>query len=213
MALMYFSNLKSQTIQSGKASYYAKSWTGRKTANGERLHHDSLTCAHKTYPFGTLLRVTNIMNGMQVVVRVTDRGPYARGRVVDLSWGAARAIGMLTTGIAPVTVERIASPNIPFKPEDENPELPKFEFELADIAPLGIVPIWQQENRLDAQKVQKSMRQTANRLAQEIKTESTSSQEASPTPLHTQEAKDVYKEINENPNRSKAYLKREGRKP
>ena len=56
----------SQSLQKGKASYYAKSWTGRRTANGERLHHDSLTCAHKTLPFGTLLKVTNLTNGQTV---------------------------------------------------------------------------------------------------------------------------------------------------
>lgn len=95
--------------QTGKASYYSKKWTGRRTASGERVHHDSLTCAHKTYPFGTLLRVTNQRNGLQVVVRVNDRGPFGRGRIVDLSWGAAKAIGMLAAGVASVTVERVDS--------------------------------------------------------------------------------------------------------
>lgn len=93
--------------QRGKASFYSKKWTGRRTASGERLHHDSLTCAHRTYPFGTLLRVTHQGNHKQVVVRVTDRGPYARGRIIDLSWGAARQLGMLSQGIAHVTVERV----------------------------------------------------------------------------------------------------------
>lgn len=59
--------------QTGKASFYSKRATGSRTSNGERLHHDSLTCAHRTYPFGTLLRVTNERNGKQVIVRVTDR--------------------------------------------------------------------------------------------------------------------------------------------
>jgi len=100
-----FISLQAQKVQRGKASYYTKKWTGRKTANGEKLHHDSMTCAHKTYPFGTLLRVVNTLNDKSVVVRVTDRGPYRRGRIVDLSWGAAKAIGMLQRGIVPVTVE------------------------------------------------------------------------------------------------------------
>ena len=95
--------------QTGKASYYSKKWTGRRTASGERVHHDSLTCAHRTYPFGTLLRVTNQRNGLQVVVRVNDRGPFGRGRIVDLSWGAAKAIGMLAAGVVSVTVERVDS--------------------------------------------------------------------------------------------------------
>lgn len=149
-----------QTL-SGKASYYAKSWTGRRTSNGERLHHDSLTCAHRSLPFGTLLKVTNLLNGKQVVVRVTDRGPFVKGRVVDLSWGAAKAIGMLSQGIAPVTVERMTSSTIPFRPEEDDPEIHKFEFELADIAPTGIVPVWQQDAQIDTKAAQHSMRRTA----------------------------------------------------
>jgi len=90
--------------QSGKASFYSKKFTGRKTANGERLHHDSLTCAHKTYPFGTLLKVTNPENGVHVIVRVTDRGPYVKGRIIDLSVRAAKELGIIAQGIAPVIV-------------------------------------------------------------------------------------------------------------
>jgi len=117
--------------QSGKASYYAKKLTGRRTASGERLHSDSLTCAHRSYPFGTLLRVTNITNGRQVVVRVNDRGPFRKGRIIDLSWSAAKALGMIAQGIAPVTVEKLNEINVPFKPEDE--VLPKLELDVADI--------------------------------------------------------------------------------
>ena len=154
--------------QSGKASYYAKSWTGRRTSNGERLHHDSLTCAHRSLPFGTLLKVTNLLNGKQVVVRVTDRSPFVRGRIVDLSWGAAKAIGMLSQGIAPVSVERVTTSTIPFKPEEDDPDVPKFDFELADIAPVGITPVWQRETKIDPLKVQRSMSQTANESEAEI---------------------------------------------
>lgn len=122
--LIGFTSLQAQE-QRGKASYYSKSWTGRKTANGERLHHDSLTCAHKTYPFGTLLKVTNPANGLSVIVKVTDRGPYVKGRVVDLSVRAAKEIGILSQGIAPVIVEHYSQATIPFKPEDivDLPEL------------------------------------------------------------------------------------------
>ena len=98
-----------QNIQRGKASYYSKRWTGRHVSSGERLHHDSMTCAHRTYPFGTLLRVTNLRNGLQVVVRVNDRGPFGRGRIVDLSWGAAKKLNMLGAGVVPCTVERLDS--------------------------------------------------------------------------------------------------------
>lgn len=128
--LSVYLTIVSQT-QSGKASYYAKSFTGRKTASGERLHRDSMTCAHRNYPFGTLLKVTNITNGRQVVVRVNDRGPFRKGRIIDLSWGAAKELGMIAQGIAPVTVEKVDELNVPFKPEDE--VLPKLELDMADI--------------------------------------------------------------------------------
>lgn len=183
--------------QSGKASYYAKSWTGRRTSNGERLHHDSLTCAHRSLPFGTLLKVTNLLNGKQVVVRVTDRGPFVRGRIVDLSWGAAKAIGMLSQGIAPVSVERVTTSTIPFKPEEDDPDVPKFDFELADIAPVGITPVWQRETKIDPLKVQRSMSQTANESEAEIQRDD-------------EETDNVIEETNQTPNAAKAYLKRQG---
>ena len=83
---------------SGIASFY--SYTGHRTANGERLQPGSLTAAHKTLPFGTKVRVTNTRNGHSVVVRINDRGPFIRGRVIDLTRAGARAIGM--SGLAPV---------------------------------------------------------------------------------------------------------------
>lgn len=91
----------------GKASYYSNRIHGRRTSDGSRYHKDSLTCAHRTLPFGTLLKVTNKSNGKEVVVRVTDRGPYAHGRVVDLSMAAARELGMVGSGVASVSVERV----------------------------------------------------------------------------------------------------------
>lgn len=90
--------------QRGKASYYSRKATGSRMSNGERVHHDSLTCAHRTYPLGALLQVTNISNGKSVVVRVTDRGPFKRSRIIDLSYGAAREIGMLADGVTMVEV-------------------------------------------------------------------------------------------------------------
>ena len=189
----------SQTL-SGKASYYAKSWTGRRTSNGERLHHDSMTCAHKTLPFGTLLKVTNLLNGKQVVVRVTDRGPYVKGRVVDLSWGAAKAIGMLSQGIAPVAVERIQTSNIPFKPEEDDPDVPKFEFELADIAPVGITPLWQRDMKIDQQKLQRIV--TDSIAKSKIPATST-------TPQKSTKVGNEPDETNQNTNAARAYLKRQ----
>lgn len=121
----------SAQTQSGHASYYAKNLNGRRTASGERLHRDSFTCAHRSYPFGTMLRVTNVLNGRQVVVRVNDRGPFRKGRIIDLSWAAAKAVGMISQGIAPVTVERMEEFDIPFKPEEQ--QIPQLELDMADI--------------------------------------------------------------------------------
>ncbi len=90
--------------QRGKASFYSRRATGARTSSGERLHHNDFTCAHRTHPFGTKLRVKNLNNGKEVVVRVNDRGPFGSGRIVDLSWGAAKALGMLSHGVVPVEV-------------------------------------------------------------------------------------------------------------
>jgi rare lipoprotein A (peptidoglycan hydrolase) len=86
----------------GVASYY--SYPGR-TASGEKYNPSQLTAAHKTLPFGTKLLVTNLNSGRSVVVRVNDRGPFVRGRVVDVSYSAAQQIGMVHSGIAKVKVE------------------------------------------------------------------------------------------------------------
>lgn len=89
------------------ASYYCKGFSGRKTANGERYNCEAMTAAHKTLPFHTRVRVTNLANGRSVVVRINDAGPYISGRGIDLSLAAAREIGMLHSGTAKVRVEVI----------------------------------------------------------------------------------------------------------
>lgn len=94
-----------QKHQHGKASYYSKRATGARSASGQRIHHDSLTCAHRFYPFGTHLKVTNLSNGKSTIVKVIDRGPFGRGRIIDLSWKAAKEIGMIAQGVASVKVE------------------------------------------------------------------------------------------------------------
>lgn len=194
-------------MQTGKASFYSKRATGSRTANGERLHHDSLTCAHRSYPFGTLLRVTNVVNGKQVVVRVNDRGPFRKGRIIDLSWGAAKAIGMIAQGIVPVTVEKLRQTTIPFKPDEDDPDLPTFEFELADIDPIGITPVWQHEIKIDQQKVQRSMRRTARESAKAGQPAVDSPR----TPATVEEPHDVLDEISQKPNAAKAFMKREAK--
>lgn len=91
----------------GRASWYGYRFHGRRTANGERFNATEYTAAHRNLPFGTKVRVTNLRNGRSVVVRINDRGPYVGGRIIDLSKAAARAIGMLYSGTAPVRMEVI----------------------------------------------------------------------------------------------------------
>lgn len=86
----------------GEASYYGEAFHGRTTANGEVFDMNGMTCAHPSLPFDTLLEVTNLDNGRTVTVRVNDRGPYAAGRIIDLSRGAAEELGMLVSGTASV---------------------------------------------------------------------------------------------------------------
>jgi peptidoglycan lytic transglycosylase len=95
----------------GLASYYSRALQGRRTASGTRYDGRAMTCAHRSLPFGTVLRVTDLESGRSVVVRVNDRGPFAEGRVVDLSLAAARELGILERGVARVKVEKVAGPD------------------------------------------------------------------------------------------------------
>ncbi len=94
-------------IGSGKASFYGAQHHNKQTANGERFDQNALTAAHRTLPFGTKVRVTNIRNGKSVVVRINDRGPYAKGRVIDLSKAAFSQIASTRTGVIRVRLEKI----------------------------------------------------------------------------------------------------------
>lgn len=145
MALPLFAQL-----QKGKASYYSKRATGARTASGERLHHDSMTCAHRTYPFGTLLKVTNPNNGSSVVVRVTDRGPFGHGRIIDLSYGAAKELGMLACGVATVIVEKCGK-GVPYLEED-SVRLPQIDFEVATVH-YSIVDDWKSREGMVDKKI------------------------------------------------------------
>ncbi len=107
-AFALFSHLNAQNV--GNATYYSNKLHGRHVSDGSRYHRDSLTCAHKSYPLGSYLKVRNARNGQEVVVKVTDRGPFRRGAVVDLSYAAAKEIGMLAAGIVPVEIEKVNSP-------------------------------------------------------------------------------------------------------
>lgn len=96
-----FVSQQAEAGQTGVASYYKH---GRRTANGERFNPNGFTAAHRSLPFGTRVLVTNLRNGKSVIVRINDRGPFARGRVIDLSFGAAKVVGLLASGTAKVKV-------------------------------------------------------------------------------------------------------------
>jgi rare lipoprotein A len=89
----------------GVASYYAEDFHGKLTSNGETYDMNGLTAAHRTFPFGTKVRVTNLENGKSVIVRINDRGPFKEGRIIDLSRGAAKQIDLIPTGTARVKLE------------------------------------------------------------------------------------------------------------
>lgn len=96
---------ESSIVAEGKASYYSDKFHGKKTANGETFSMSHFTAAHRTLPFGTSVRVINLENGKNVVVRINDRGPYLRERIIDVSPAAAKEIGLFKRGIAHVRIE------------------------------------------------------------------------------------------------------------
>jgi rare lipoprotein A len=91
-------------LERGQASWYGPRFHGRRTASGERYDQYALTAAHKSLPFGTLVRVRSLVTGKEVDVRVNDRGPFVRGRVIDVSRAAAEALGMMALGVKPVAL-------------------------------------------------------------------------------------------------------------
>lgn len=97
------------TVLTGVASWYGPGFHGRRSASGEIYNQHAMTAAHRSLPFGTQVRVTNLNNGHQVVVRINDRGPFIPGRVIDLSAGAATALGMTYSGLAQVRIEVLAN--------------------------------------------------------------------------------------------------------
>ncbi|MCX6179501.1 MAG: septal ring lytic transglycosylase RlpA family protein [Chlorobiales bacterium] len=92
-------------VAEGKASYYAKNFHNKKTASGESFNLKHFTAAHRTLPFGTSVKVINLDNGKNVVVRINDRGPHLKGRIIDVSQAAAKEIGLLSSGTANVRIE------------------------------------------------------------------------------------------------------------
>ncbi len=112
-----------KSIETGKASYYGGRWIGRLTANGERYHSGDCTAAHKHLPFNTMVRVTNLRNNKSVIVRINNRGPYAKGRILDLSIVAAKKIEMIGDGIVPVRAEVLKKIPVLMKPNRQLTEV------------------------------------------------------------------------------------------
>jgi len=112
-----------RSIETGKASYYGGRWIGRLTANGEHYHSTDCTAAHKHLPFNTMVRVTNLKNNKSVIVRINNRGPYAKGRILDLSIVAAKKIEMIGDGIVPIRAEVLKKIPVMTKPNRQLSEV------------------------------------------------------------------------------------------
>jgi len=122
------------TVMKGKASYYAKKFHGRRMSNGRIYRNENMTCAHRKLPFGTFLKVRNPRNGKEVVVEVTDRGPFIRNRIIDLSHAAAKELGMLHAGVAMVEITILGKDRKVLEPEvveEAKPEM-MLAFDLED---------------------------------------------------------------------------------
>ncbi len=104
---VYHNLSESLETVTGYASYYADDFDGKKTANGETFNMYELTAAHKTYPFNTMIRVTNLSNNKSIIVRINDRGPFVDDRIIDLSLGAAMQLDMLNSGVQKVQLDVI----------------------------------------------------------------------------------------------------------
>ena len=103
--LLSIASIAPPLITKGRVSYYGQYWTGRLTASGEKFHADSLTCAHKTYKFGTILKVTDSRNDSVIYVKVNDRLPKSSPFIADLSYGAAKKLNFIKAGVISVTLE------------------------------------------------------------------------------------------------------------
>lgn len=143
LCLIGFFTLVQAQVQSGKASFYADKFEGHPTASGEKYKHNKLTAAHKTLPFGTKVKVTNVANNQSVEVIINDRGPYVDGRIIDLSRRAAEQLGFVNQGLADVTLEVIDAGDgrrsDPAKPigQVSVDEKEFYNFEIARMKPSG----------------------------------------------------------------------------
>ena len=105
LSVVAFNSCSRKIVETGKASFYADKFVGRKTASGAIFKQKKLTAAHKTLPFGTKVKVKNKANGKTVKVRINDRGPFVQGRIIDLSKKAAKRLDMVNAGVSDVTIK------------------------------------------------------------------------------------------------------------
>lgn len=129
----------------GKASYYSDKLHGRTMSNGRPYHRDSMTCAHLKFPFGTMLKVKNPINDKEVIVTVTDRGPYSKRYIVDLSRAAAKELGLIHRGWAMVEITPYIPQKVPYKLKQELPEIPELNIEYSPIA-IYPDPAWKDDS-------------------------------------------------------------------
>lgn len=146
--------------EKGMASYYSNRLHGRRMSDGTRYHRDSLICAHKSYELGTMLKVTNIKNGKSVVVRVADR---CRGRrIIDLSYAAAKEIGIISSGVAMVRVEKYKlERGVPYRREIDD-DLPELDFEITEKESY-FKPNWIKHNEKDNEEKEKNKKHKKNK--------------------------------------------------
>lgn len=114
--MLFFGSIKPtetlpSLIQKGKASFYSKKFNGRRTAYGERVSAKALEGAHRSFPLNTLVEVTNLDNQRTVIVRINDKGPFSKGRIIDLTHAAAHALGMISKGVANVSLRVVGKGN------------------------------------------------------------------------------------------------------
>lgn len=131
----------------GVASFYHDKFHGRPMANGEKYHRDSFTCAHRRYPLGTWLRVSNPKNNKAVIVQVTDRGPFSKRFTIDLSRAAARHLDIIAAGVAPVEINQVSSRQggiVPFRLENEEKEIVDIELDFVPAAQYSF-PDWHKD--------------------------------------------------------------------
>lgn len=129
----------------GRASYYSDALHGRRMSNGEKYNRDSMTCAHLKYPLGTMLKVKNLTNHKEVIVKVTDRGPHVKKYIIDLSLAAAKELNMVRAGFCMVEIVPWHNNMPPYLPEDEEEELPELDLNYIEAATYP-EPAWQRDS-------------------------------------------------------------------